>query len=181
MERGWLCVVLSFALGCSDEAPPTESKAIAMLQKGAAGDLQIAVTSEENLAALPAILTDAPPQSFRWIRLTVGASKVAAIYAPQGYTGDLTQSQAEITVLQTFPDACNPNTNDFSTCWFVEKLVAGESGVSGRVSIAGSLDKVSASLDVLFEGQSTRHGAPAYFKHQTVSAFDASIVAGGAQ
>lgn len=179
MERTFLLMVLLCGGGCGGDVGSDQmAQAVAIVNHpDATAPLRIAVTSSAHAQRLPDVLSPTPPKNFRWLMITVGASKAGLVFTSQGHTADLSTSTSETTFEHSYPDACDPRTNDFSTCWFIERLSAGAPGVSGTVDLSGTPSQVTASIDVLFEGDSLRYGEPAlYYKHQTISGFVASIV-----
>lgn len=169
-------VALVGLVGCADSGFATITPGAPLVGASSRldGVLVIAVAPSDHASLLPQIATDAPPTGFRWLKLAIATEVEPAIYS--GYTADLASPAAGVTFTQTFADHCNPRTNDYNACWYMESLASGAAGVSGTIQIDASPTTVTTSIEVVFEGMTTQWGEPAvYYKHNTSSGFTVDL------
>ena len=178
MIKSIALIVLLDVSGCSSRVgsgETSQSVSAAAIATADAHGLVIALASAEYASRLCAVIGDNPPHDFRWVLVSVGAPQSSEATSDDGYTADVSSGNANILFAQTYPEQCNPAEGNHDLCFFEERLRAGDPGFTGWVSVQKSATRAVVSYDVLWEGTTTRWGAPSYYKHGTEGGYVADV------
>jgi hypothetical protein len=178
-------VALMIAIGCNSTEPTDPplnemTQAVAKISTTEVDTFVVAVTDIAHQARLGEVLGPNPPNEFRWLKIKVLPPNANQVSAAAGFQADMTAQSSLLTFTQTYQDFCNPRINDYSACWFSERLTAGDPGVSGHIHVQKMSATVRAAIEVQFQGTTTMYGLPAtVYGHGTSSGFDAPVVESG--
>lgn len=167
------CVSVLFVLGCGSERSeplPNDRPSETSGHQYAAvkGTRTIVVAERPPGPTLDSILTD-HPTGFWWVRIEIPDPISAS-----AYEADLQISNAAVIFAQSYRDSCNPvDALNTQTCWLVERYVAGDESLKGRVSIALSeAGDITGGYSVYWEGETDRFEGPIqWHSHESTGGF----------
>jgi hypothetical protein len=73
---------------------------------------------------------------------------------------------------QNYRDLCDPSANDDRSCWLTEAYIAGDTGLSGEISLKYGEDGLTMSYFVDWQGQTDRFDGPTQWHRHITEGHD---------
>jgi hypothetical protein len=99
------------------------------------------------------------PTGFWWVHLTIPASAISGTNVDLRV--DLSSLEVPVRFVQSYQGSCDPSdAARTDRCWLVEDYVAGQTGLSGSLSVSRGAEGLGGGYNLHWEGDTDRFDGP---------------------